>query len=365
MSEHPYKSMPDHAFWSRGVVRPAFGEVDPVVAAKFTITRNDRVATAGSCFAQHIGNELRRAGFNYFVTEKVHPAFEEAAQGFNYGIFTARYGNIYTARQLLQLLLRAYGLFAPVDDVWQDAEGTLRDPFRPNIQANGFATWAEFRADRVQHFAAVRDAVENLDVLAFTLGLTEAWFDSADGAVYPLCPGVAGGVFDSQRHRSVNFSVGEVIQDLTSAIAFIRERNPGARFIITVSPVPLIATCLPRSVLVSTTYSKAVLRVAAEEVSNGSPNVAYFPAFEIITGNHARGSYFAEDLRSVTRAGVDHVMRLFFRHYALSEANSLPTNIAEPRDADQADADQAAREHVRAMRKAAEAICDEEALEAV
>ena len=360
MSEHPYKSMPDYAFWSRGVARPPAGEVDPVVSAKFKITRNDRVATAGSCFAQHIGRELRRAGFNYYIAEKVHPAFEEAAEGFNYGTFTARFGNIYTARQLLQLLMRVYGLFEPADKIWEERDGGFKDPFRPSIQPRGFSSMAEFYADRAQHYAAVRLAVENLNVLAFTLGLTEAWIDSADGAVYPLCPGVAGGTYDAGRHIPVNFGVTEVVEDLTAAIAFIKERNPAARFIVTVSPVPLIATSQPRSVLVSTAYSKAVLRVAAEQVCASSPDIAYFPAYEVITGNHARGSDFADDLRSVSEAGVAHVMRLFFRHYTDGE-------IAQSRvdSEDSSDADSAAREHMRAMSKIAEAICDEEALESI
>lgn len=358
MSDHPYKSMPDYAFWSRSVARPAAGEVDPVISAKFRITRSDRVATAGSCFAQHIGRELRRACFNYFVTEKVHPAFEEAAEGFNYGTFTARFGNIYTARQLLQLLLRAYGLFEAADQIWEESDGRFKDPFRPNIQPGGFASRAEFSADRAQHYAAVRAAVENLNVLAFTLGLTEAWIDLVDGAVYPICPGVAGGTFDAKRHIPVNFGVDEVVQDLTAALDFIKERNPEARFVVTVSPVPLIATSQPRSVLVSTAYSKAVLRVAAEQVSAASPDIAYFPAYEVITGNHARGGYFADDLRSVTEEGVAHVMRLFFRYYSDVE---IGAPLLEPQVS--MDSDHAARVHLQAMRKIAEAICDEEALE--
>ena len=357
MNEHPYKALPDYAFWSRSVARPAASEVDPVVSAKFKITRGHRVATAGSCFAQHISRELANAGFNYFVTETVHPAFEQTAAGFNYGTFTARYGNIYTARQLLQLLLRAYGQFAPVDDVWLEAEGRYKDPFRPEIQPNGFASLAEFRADREQHFAAVRRAVEEMDLLAFTLGLTEAWQDN-DGAIYPLCPGVSGGTYDPERHSFVNFNVDEVATDLLEAITFIKARNPKARFVITVSPVPLIATYEPRSVMVSTTYSKAVLRVAAEQVCASSPDIAYFPSYEVITGPYSRGAYFADDLRSVTDEGVAHVMRLFFRHYTDSDERKMATDRKVA-----SGLDDAARAHRVAMRKMAAIICDEERLE--
>ena len=85
--------------------------------------------------------------------------------------------------------------------------------------------------------------------------------------------------------------------------------------ILTVSPVPLTATAEDRGVLVSTTLSKSVLRVAAEEISRERDYVAYFPSYEIVTGNYTRGAYFGEDLRSITEAGVAHVMRLFMKHY--------------------------------------------------
>ena len=81
--------------------------------------------------------------------------------------------------------------------------------------------------------------------------------------------------------------------------------NPRVKVILTVSPVPLVATAEEAHVLVATTLSKSVLRVAAEVVSARGRDVAYFPSYEIITGPQARGRYFAEDLRSVTDEGVD------------------------------------------------------------
>jgi GSCFA family len=79
-----------------------------------------------------------------------------------------------------------------------------------------------------------------------------------------------------------------------------------------------------RSVLASTTYSKSVLRVAAEEVAARYEGVAYFPSFEVITGNHSRGAYFGEGLRDITEDGVSHVMRLFMRHYTDKGCIAVP-----------------------------------------
>jgi hypothetical protein len=326
VSVHPYRSLADHCFWRRAIAGVRASDVDPVVRAKFKIKRQDRIATAGSCFAQHIARHLSQNGFDYFVTETAHPLVAHLVDDYNYGLFTARYGNIYTSRQLLQTINRAYGLFTPQDDAWPIGDGRVVDPYRPQIQPDGFSSLAELAQDRRQHFAAIRRAVEELDVFVFTLGLTEMWRYRADGAAYPLCPGVAGGTFDADEHEFVNLGVLDVVSDLTAAINIIISRNNKARFILTVSPVPLIATAEDRSVLVSTTYSKSVLRVAAEDVATRYENVAYFPSYEIITGNYTQGRYFADGLRDVTEEGVSHVMRLFMKHYAdeQSDADSPP-----------------------------------------
>jgi hypothetical protein len=235
--------------------------------------------------------------------------------GENYGVFSARYGNVYTARQLLQLFRRAYGELTPRPVAWQRGARFV-DPFRPEIESAGFDSKDAVCASREAHFEAVRRMFEQLDVFIFTLGLTEAWRYKFDGAVFPVAPGVSGGNFDPRFHEFVNFGVQDVIRDLGDFLRNLSRVNAGARVILTVSPVPLIATYEPRHVLVSTTYSKAVLRVAADEIARSHDNVTYFPSYEIVTGNFSRGRYFENDLRSVTPDGVDHVMRMFFRHFA-------------------------------------------------
>lgn len=315
---HPYIGLPDRQFWKKdpGIDDPAL--FDPVSDVPFRITRADRVVTAGSCFAEHLGRRLAQAGFNHLITEPAHPMIApKLARQFGYGLYAARYGNVYTARQLLQLLHRAYGLFTPLADAWPQGTGArVVDPFRPRLQPEGFTNAAELALDREVHFGAIRQAVEEADVFVFTLGLTEAWEDLRDGAVFPLAPGVAGGVWDPAITRFVNFTLDETAADLAAALDFLRARNPGLRILLTVSPVPLNATYEDRHAWVSTTHSKAVLRLAAERMCARFGNLAYFPSYEVITAPHLRGRYYAEDAREVLSEGVDHVMRLFLHHFA-------------------------------------------------
>ena len=189
--------------------------VDPVANVKFTIKPTDRVATAGSCFAQHISHSLQRSGFNYWVTEAPPDQMPaEEARRLNYGVFSCRYGNLYTARQLLQLFAEAFGRRAPAETAWQRDDRRFVDPFRPQIYPDGLASADDARSARSVHLESVRKMFVELDVLIFTLGLTEAWRSREDGSIFPLAPGVAGGTYEPSRYEFVNFAAREVVHDL-------------------------------------------------------------------------------------------------------------------------------------------------------
>lgn len=349
--QHPYKSLPDHCFWSRSHRTQTVNEIDPVVRGGFKIGRDTRIATAGSCFAQNLARVLQADGYAYLVTEKPHPIVrEDAAKALQYGTFSARYGNIYTARQLRQLAERVTGRFTPKEEPWRTEDGRFIDPFRPTIQPGGFLSEASFQLAREQHFEAVRDVFRLADVFIFTFGLTEGWRSKADGAAFPICPGVSGGTFDPDRYEFFNQTVDEVVADFQAFAKIVAEFNPKVRYLITVSPVPLAATAMDRSVITSTTYSKSVLRVACEMLAASSEQIAYFPSYEVITLSASKGAYYQQDLRNVTEQGIDHVMELFLRHY--TDGSSKPVKPSAPIDSD-----------YEALNADLQTICDEEVLD--
>jgi hypothetical protein len=352
MNDNPYAGLPTSRFWRRAIGDQLPSAVDPVVHPCFVLQPEHLVATAGSCFAQHISRALTARGFGFFVTETAPEGLApELVRARNFNVFTARYGNIYTTRQLLQLFDRAFGAFKPVEDVWGRPDGRFVDPFRPNIEPDGFATPEELRAERARHFASIRRMFQELDVFVFTLGLTEAWCSRRDGAIFPVAPGVAGGHYESALHKFVNLEVEDVVADFTAFLNKLREINFKCRILLTVSPVPLIATYEDRHVLVSTTYSKSVLRVAADKLCRMANAVDYFPSYEIITGNFSGGRYFDADLRTVNELGIDHAMRVFLTHYTGATGPGVTPDVASL-DARRKD-----------VERALSVICDEEAID--
>lgn len=319
----PYDLTSPYQRWREGVLGSPSTEVDPQRPGRFRIGRSTRVSSAGSCFAARIAEGLRTYGFDYHVVEP-GPSWlsTEDRVAYNYGVYSARYGEIYTALQLAQLLERALGRFTPVEDLWEGPEGFL-DPFRPRIQPRGFESAKELRADRESHLAAIKRLFRETEVFVFTLGLTECWRCVADGAALPVCPGRSRGRFDPARYRFGNLTVGETVESLERFLDAAFSLNPGLRVLLTVSPVPLAATMEDRHVLASTVYSKSVLRVAAEEIRRRHDRVDYFAAYEIVTATGNTPAYFETDRRSVTDPAVRHVLSSFFRNFTDEDPDTL------------------------------------------
>lgn len=354
---NPYTKLKSYQLWRKAIVSKEVTKVDPVVKSGLALDQTSKVATAGSCFAQHISRTLSNNGFTYYVAENGDGLCldSEKLSRLNYGVFSARYGNIYTSRQLVQLFDRAYGKFTPIDTAWARKDGRLVDPFRPLVNPDGYENEQEVELARAQHYQHVREMFETLDVFVFTLGLTEAWQRKDDGAVFPLAPGVEAGFMQPEVYEFKNFETHEVVGDLENFLNRLASINPTAKVILTVSPVPLIATYEDRHVLTSTTYSKSALRAAADYVTRRYSNCEYFPSYEIITGGYNKGIYFEEDQRSVREEGVAHVMRLFMEHFSTSSVSEKDTD----RDSEVtvASLEFAARNNA--------IVCDEEAIDPI
>ncbi|WP_320535866.1 GSCFA domain-containing protein [Pseudarthrobacter sp. IC2-21] len=282
---------------------------------KFSIDPSDAIATAGSCFAQHIARNLRANGFNVVDSEPAPPFLSAStAEKFGFGVYSARFGNIYYVRQLLQLAQEAFGLRRPANWIWTK-DGRYYDALRPTVEPNGLSSPESVKEHREQHLRAVRTMVKSATVLVFTFGLTEGWVEKTTGTVFPTAPGTVCGDFDSEIFEFKNFDYPEILSDFQELRNLLLGQNPDLKFIITVSPVALAATATKDHVLLATTYSKSVLRAVTGELSRLYTDVDYFPSFEIITGSQARGTYWDESLRGVSSEGVNEVMRHFFYSY--------------------------------------------------
>ena len=354
--EQPYRHLPPSAFWRSGVAERKLGQFADLYTPKFPLRRGMKIATAGSCFAQHVGRALRQAGCNVIDAERA-PALvpEQVRHRYGFGLYSARFGNIYTMRQLLQLWREAIGRITPAVPVWQ-RDGRHFDAQRPGLEPNGFDTAADVLAHRALHLAAVRRVFSAAEVIVFTFGLTETWLHTATGTVYPTCPGTIAGDYDPAIFSFHNCEYGEICRHFSRFRDMMMALNPKVRFIITVSPVPLTATASGQHVEVATAYSKAVLRAACGRLSAEYDNVDYFPSYEIITSQRNAARYYNEGLREVTAEGVAAAMGTFLAAHRLQD--QPPQTVEDGATSSPTEAQQFAGN------PAASLVCEEALLEA-
>ncbi len=330
----PYSNLPPTAFWRQAVAERDPRDPGEVFAPRFPIDQTARIMTAGSCFAQHVGRTLKEAGFNVLDVEPAPPRVDTStAQRFGYGMFTGRYGNIYTTRQLVQLFQEAHGEIEPANPVWE-RNGLFFDAQRPNVEPEGLDSPETVMRLRAEHLEKILQALSECEIFVFTFGLTEAWIHTESQTVYPTAPGTLAGSFDPEIYSFRNYTHSEVLADFLYFRRRIREINPGIRFLITTSPVPLTATASGQHVEVATAYSKAVLRAVCGELYQTHQDIDYFPSFEIITSQRTGGGHFERNLRSVAPTGVQTAMATFMQAHgvALERPKVLLGRIADLMD---------------------------------
>ena len=324
---NPYLSAGPKSFWRTGVFDNISQINYEIYSKKFEINKQDKIATAGSCFAQHIGGRLRGNKFNVLDYEPIRnlAILKDDKTLVDPSDYSAKYGNIYTVRQLLQLVKEAFVISTPENIVWQNQDGKFIDSLRPGIFPDGFDSPEEVLFHRKFHISRVRALFEDMDLFIFTLGLTEAWRHKKSGTIYPMVPGSIGGEFDADIYEFVNFTYEEIKNDLIEIMSIIDSATFKKKYLFTVSPVPLTATATDEHVMVATTYSKSVLRAVAGDLYNQFSNIDYFPSYEIVINPWTSTPKYANNQRSVLSSAVDEVMKIFLNQH---DHGYIDTNIA-------------------------------------
>ena len=265
------------------------------------VTPDTRVSVVGSCFAVNFKIWLVMNGYNFCQ-------FEDGPMAF---MGSVRAGPIFNTGMLRQLVEWAYDGFDPDERYWP-REGWLFDPYRKAI------CWpdeASAEAERAAHFDAVRRMLRDSEVLIVTLGLSEVWRSRRDGCAFYLMPPPE--VFDERRHENALLSVDENVENLERFYAKVRAANPDLRLVLTLSPVPLLATYQDQHAVVADTVSKALLRAAIDEFSRAHPEVIYFPSYEIALRT-PDWPYTADNRHIRQKPTIERIMATFIKHYGTS-----------------------------------------------
>src|SRR6266568_9388137 len=278
----------------------------PNIKPKFRLQRDDKFYAIGSCFARGLESSLIA---RKMAVESAAPEFARL-QAVNKEVSGLGFINKYNTFSILNELRWALDPEAvfPVDSIVQVTESTWFDPhITPTLELAGL----QETLDRRAMLQTVSKRIANCRAVIITLGLVEVWRDCEVDVYTNSTP--ARSVLKTQPKR-YEFHVTSFAQNWANLEAIhallTRYCHPEVRIVITVSPVPLMATFSKMDVVVANTYGKSLLRAVAQEWAATHVNVDYFPSYEIVQ-NSTRAAVWERDLRHVTGAGVQQIMELF------------------------------------------------------
>ncbi|GGX70636.1 hypothetical protein GCM10007385_44620 [Tateyamaria omphalii] len=254
----------------------------PNISPGFAISAGERVFTIGSCFARNVEEALAENGMDLPTLAFTAPQDEAPGRA-------NRILNQYNPATMLQAV-RAAGTAADTRGLYKTGLGSYVD----TLLATGSRAVSHARAmeRREQINTLYQDGLNGAGVVVITLGLVEAWYDSEDGLYLNEAPPHKLVKKSGERFEFHQLGVEEC-ESMVSQMLELLLSEGKRNVVLTVSPVPLQVTFAGGDALLRNSYSKSVLRVVAEKMSQKFEAVDYFPSYEIITSSGLRS--FGED----------------------------------------------------------------------
>jgi hypothetical protein len=290
------------------------------------IDKRSKVLALGSCFALRVKEWLQANGYVVLNEGDLGPYDIRGRREFDPRI----YYNTFCIRYEFERLV---GLFKQADDdIWEPHQNAMRvyqDPYRRMLAAEDRdLAWQRIR----EVDAHMRQHILQADCVIITLGLTEVFFQQHNGHAICAAPGYCGGGGIGCEFRCTEYP--ENYANMERVVEILREVNPKAQLIVTMSPVPLAATWAGVDHAIANTESKCTLRAVAGALMRKYDNVHYFHSYELVMHSQLH-DVFLEDGRHVMPSYVAGIMQQFERAFvkpesALSSA-ALPQSLPAKR----------------------------------
>jgi len=284
----------------------------PYVKNHKLITKQTPIGSAGSCFAIEIAYVLQEQNYNYIVTERAdnpeegvfikgYTAGDKYASGsfcsgiqFNTGNFLHLAEKAFEIREFKKILIK---------ETEKSGQVIYLDPYREDVS---FTSEQAYLANYDKHRNAIRQALETCEVFILTPGLNECW-QFSDGTTMARNPRDA--TYPYATHKIM--SVAENVNNIQSFFDIVRKYNPTFKLVLSVSPVPFLATGRAQThhVIEANCHSKSVLRVAVDELVRNNSDIYYLPSYEYVT--YCLKNPWCEDDRHVKRESVQQVIAMF------------------------------------------------------
>lgn len=256
----------------------------------------DPIVTLGSCFATHIGERLHHAGFEVY----------DNPFGILYDPFSVARALDHVAAQTPlpeDLLFFAHGRW---HSPWHHTQ--FSDPDRDHI-------WTTLQA----HLRDAWTARDRPGTWLLTWGTAWVWEQVHDGQIVANCHGLP-----TERFRCRLLTVEQIVERTAASLAALQQHAPGVQIVLTLSPIRHLAQGM-----VGNQRSKATLHLAAQQLHERSPNLRYFPAYELVLDELRDYRWYLPDHVHLTPAAADQVYERFLDTFVAPASRTYARQVRD------------------------------------
>jgi tetratricopeptide (TPR) repeat protein len=274
----------------------------PECQPSFKISKESLVFTMGSCFAREVDNALLTNGFEVVSrSSQLSTAVERT------GADESLY-NKYTIQSITNEIRWALDPETPYPGAPALISIGENNWYDPQLGGQAFSAPLEKMLEFRKSYCESISKLKTADVFIVTLGLIEAWYDKESELYLNIAPHPRAIKKHPNRFEVHVLEYEEVLNELHNLHGLVTKFcKPDLKILITVSPVPLLATFRDQDVLVANTYSKAVQRAAVEKAVRSFSNMDYFPSYEFVTLGNPNHNW-TKDYRHVSPHVVQRIM---------------------------------------------------------
>ncbi|MBR6656082.1 MAG: GSCFA domain-containing protein [Alistipes sp.] len=255
------------------------------------IDHSAKIFTLGSCFAESISERLLRAKFS---------------------VTTNPFGVLFNPLSIASAIERLDNIKAfAVCDIREGREGFFSFDAHSSLDGK---THTEIFANLNQAVAQGSKALHDAEWVILTFGT--AWVYEREGRVVANCHKQPAKEFERRR-----LSVKEIVERYKTLFeGILRDKQ----VVLTVSPVRHLGDGLQDN-----SVSKAILRLAVEELVAQYGNAHYFPSYEILIDDLRDYRYYADDLAHPSKMAVEYVWERFCEYALTDKARELLPKIEQ------------------------------------
>jgi hypothetical protein len=261
-----------------------------IAPANHKISLQNQVISIGSCFSENIGERLKENKFKALANPL---------------------GIVYNPVSLFNILNYACNNTFPPEESYVKQKGIF---YNLELHSDFSHKDPEVLRSRIEkHFSTTHEFLKSTEWLIITLGTANVYEYLQTGNIVNNCHKIPAKEFTKKL-----LSPKQIVIAFEFLCRELKVLNNDIKIIFTISPVRHLKETLEGNML-----SKAILRVAIEQLKDNHPGIDYFPSYEIMMDDLRDYRFYNEDMIHPSKVAIDYIWEKFIEKYFDPGANQF------------------------------------------